>query len=237
MIKRSDLMIGDTPASVYGEKSDKAFLFIHGFCGNRFEAERFADVVMPYGFQVLSVDLPEHGGRTDNAKLLPWEVVPKLQAVMRYAKRQWSEISVRATSIGAWFSLQAFGDDNVKSLLMVSPVVDMETMIKGMMMQNTVTEERLRSEGEIPTDGQTLSWKYLCWVRDNPVKATPKNTAILYAVGDEMISRSDIDGFLAEHNARLTLFEGENGGHHWFHTEEEVAFMTDWESREITALN
>ena len=33
------------------------------------------------GWQVLSVDLPEHGGRQDGAPLLPWAAVPELQAV------------------------------------------------------------------------------------------------------------------------------------------------------------
>lgn len=39
------------------------------------------------GWQVLSVDLPEHSERTDGAKLLPWIVLPELQYVMQWMRK------------------------------------------------------------------------------------------------------------------------------------------------------
>ena len=38
-----------------GEKSEKVFLFVHGFHGNKEEALAFAEVAVPKGYQVLFV--------------------------------------------------------------------------------------------------------------------------------------------------------------------------------------
>lgn len=219
--------IGNTPAVVYGGVSDKAFLFVHGLCGSKADAERFAQTAVPLGYQVLAMDLPEHGGRTDGARLLPWEVLPELKKVMSHARDKWQDISVYAISIGAWFSLLSFAGEDIKRCLLVSPLLDMENMISNMMNKAGVTEQQLKAAGEIPcADGQTLSWKYLCWARENPVNALCENTSILYATGDELIPRSVIDSFTERTHSRLTLLEG---GHHWIHTEEEVAFLSQWE--------
>ena len=51
--------ISGIPAALYGERSDKVFLFVHGQFGCKEEAERFAEVANPLGWQVLAIDLPE----------------------------------------------------------------------------------------------------------------------------------------------------------------------------------
>ena len=71
-----------TPAVLYGDGAEKAYLFVHGLFGNKYEAERFARVVSGAGYDVLAVDLPEHGGRDDGKKLVPWEVVPQIRAAL-----------------------------------------------------------------------------------------------------------------------------------------------------------
>ncbi|MCQ4935993.1 hypothetical protein [Anaerotignum propionicum] len=53
--------INEVPAVLLGEQSDKLFMFVHGQGGNKDEAKAFADVACPLGWQVLGVDLPEHG--------------------------------------------------------------------------------------------------------------------------------------------------------------------------------
>ena len=50
-------------------------------------------------------------------------------------------------------------------------------------------------------------------------------TEILYADGDKLISHKSIDNFVKTHNAKLTIM---NGGEHWFHTEEQIAFLNNW---------
>ena len=104
------------------------------------------------GYQVLAVDLPEHGERKNGPeRLLPWVVVPELQFIDQYARVHWRQISLRATSIGAWFSMLALQEKALRRALFVSPIVDMEDLIGRMMQQANVTEEQLKAAGEIPT--------------------------------------------------------------------------------------
>lgn len=49
--------------------------------------------------------------------------------------------------------------------------------------------------------------------------------AAAYAGGDNLISRQTVERFAAEHGAGLTVLEN---GEHWFHTEEQLAFLDDW---------
>lgn len=85
-----------------------------------------------------------------------------------------------------------------------------------------VTEQELREKGEIPTDfGETLSWEYLSWVRENPIDWRVR-TEILYAQGDALISRETVVEFAESHDAGLTVMEG---GEHWFHTREQMDFL------------
>ena len=70
------------------------------------------------------------------------------------------------SSLGAWFGLLAYPDAPLAGALFLSPVVDMEALIRKMMGWAGVSEERLAREGRIPTTfGQTLSWEYLRYVR------------------------------------------------------------------------
>lgn len=224
--------IDTAPAVLYGEENKDVFLFVHGLCGNKEEAARFFETVSPFGFSVLAIDLPEHGGRTDAKKLVPWDVVPELQAVLRYAREHFSTVSLRTVSIGTWFSLQAFRGETIKKCLFSSPLLDMEEMIRGLMAHANVSEERLKDEGEIPTDlGQTLSWRYLTYVRDHPVSPLCRHTSILYATEDETIPRKTIDAFVSQGGCTLTLYEG---GRHWLNTEEELSFMREWERKALS---
>ena len=221
--------IGPTPATLWGPESGSVFLFVHGLGGNRREAAPFAELAVPLGWQVLSVDLPEHGGRRDGAPLLPWVAVPELQAVDAYLRTHWRRVSLRATSIGAWLSLQSLGA--VDNCLLCSPLLDMETMITGMMAAAGVTEERLQAEGEIPTAaGPTLSWDYLLWARSHPIRAICRETDILYGSQDAMVPRATVDRFLRENPGRLTVMEG---GEHWFHTPDQLAFLRSWEAQAL----
>ena len=101
------------PLLICGDDSDKAFLFVHGIGGNKEEAIRFAEIAGKHGCQTYAVDLPGHNGRTDLAKLVPWEVIPELRKVMDYIKSRAKSVSVRATSIGAYFSLLAFQGERI----------------------------------------------------------------------------------------------------------------------------
>ena len=226
-MKQEFFQIDAIPAVLYGEASDRVWLFIHGKCGCKEEGAAFAEIVCPKGAQVLAIDLPEHGARRDEAGFDPWHIVPELRAVMRNAKARWPHVNLRANSIGAWFSLIAFADMPVERALLVSPILDMKKLIESMMAQAAVDEERLRREGEVPTNfGETLSWRYLQYVRAHPVSSCPASVHLLYAGHDSMTARDTADAFVRRFHCGLTTMED---GEHWFHTPKQLAFLAAWE--------
>ena len=145
---KREFMLGSVPVVIYGEESARVFLFVHGLHGCKEEAARFAAVAVPRGWQVLAMDLPEHGGRKDGKRLVPWDVIPELQSVLRYAGGRYATIAVHATSIGAWFSMHAFADARIEKSLFVSPLVDMPAMIRGMMVAAGVDRARQTGKGD-----------------------------------------------------------------------------------------
>lgn len=219
--------IHEIPAVLYGENSDRIWLFVHGKCGYKEEAEAFAEIACPRGAQVLAIDLPEHGERKAAAGLDPWHVVPELREVMAYLRQRWTQISLRANSIGAWFSMLAFADTPPEQALFVSPVLDMEQLIRSMMLWASVDEARLEREGEIPTGfGETLSWRYLQYAKAHPIVKWDAPTAILYAGRDNLTDRGTVKAFVGRFGCSLTVMEN---GEHWFHTPEQLGVLKSWE--------
>ena len=216
------------PAVLYGESSDRVWLFVHGKCGCKEEGAVFAEIMCPKGWQVLAIDLPEHGERQNGKPSFdPWHVVPELCSVLAYARQRWAHIALRATSIGAWFSMQAFTGKPLEKALFVSPVLDMEKLIRDMMLWASVDEKRLEREGEISTDfGEALSWRYLQYTTEYPVTDWNINTAILYAGTDNLTDRATVDDFVHRFGCGLTVMED---GEHWFHTPEQLAVLQGWE--------
>ena len=119
----------------------------------------------------------------------------------------------------------------VAKAMFISPILDMERVILGMMEYSGVSEAELRGKGEIPAAfGEVLSWKYLCFVRENPVTWNVP-TEILYAGKDNITSRRTVDDFVSSHEAGLTVMED---GEHWFHTDEQIAFLSEWIRRVLS---
>ena len=222
-MKTQKLEISGIPALLYGEESRKVYLYVHGKNGSAAEAARFARTACPAGWQVLAVDLPEHGTRKNSPeKLVPWVVTRELQTVYARMQPVWKHIRVYGVSIGAWFAMQALQTQKPEKALLVSPVVDMEKLILALMQQAGVTEEQLHAAGEIPTDfGKTLSWPYLCWVREHPLHWKVP-TQVLYADTDPLTGHTAMERFRQQTGAHLTILEG---GEHWFHTEEQMQFL------------
>ena len=230
-MEKIKLEIAGIPAVLYGKRSRRVYLYVHGKNGSAAEAARFARTACPAGWQVLAVDLPEHGTRKNSPeKLVPWVVTRELQAVYARMHPVWKHIRVYGVSIGAWFAMQALQTQKPEKALLVSPIVDMEKLILAMMQQAGVTEEQLHAAGEIPTTfGETLSWPYLCWVREHPLRwRTP--TQVLYGEADELTSYAVLDRFKRATGAQLTLLAD---GEHWFHTETQLAVLQVWEGAHL----
>lgn len=93
------------------------------------------------------------------------------------------------------------------------------------MMWAGVTEQALAEKQEIPTAfGETLSWKYLTYVREHPV-SWHIPTRILYGAHDNMTSPETVSAFAKRSGAELTVMPN---GEHWFHTEEQMQFLDRW---------
>ena len=101
----------------------------------------------------------------------------------------------------------------------------MEKLIGNMMMWANVTERELAEKQEIPTNfGETLSWKYLCYVREHPISWRVP-TRILYGEHDNLTSLETIYAFAERTGAALIVMPG---GEHWFHTDEQMQFLDKW---------
>ena len=143
-MEKIKLEVAGIPAVLYGKRSRRVYLYVHGKNGSAAEAARFARTACPAGWQVLAVDLPEHGARKDSPeKLVPWVVTRELQAVYARMQPVWKHIRVYGVSIGAWFAMQALQTQQPEKALLVSPIVDMEKLILDLMQQAGVTEEQL----------------------------------------------------------------------------------------------
>ena len=231
-MKKQTVTLEGVPAVLYGERSRRAYLYLHGKNGCKEEAERFAAAACEAGWQVLAIDLPEHGARKNSPEqLLPWVVVPELQAVYARMKPVWAHIRLYGVSIGAWFAMLALEEKPIRNALFVSPVVDMEALIVGMMQGAGVTEAQLQEAGEIPTGfGETLSWPYLCWVREHPLHWRHTRTQVLYGGADNVTSWDTIERFRQQSGAHLTILAD---GEHWFHTETQLAILQEWEKAHL----
>jgi hypothetical protein len=122
----------------------------------------------------------------------------------------------------------ALQNRKIKKAFLISPILDVEKLILDMLMWMGATESELKEKQIIHTEfGEDLSWKYLTYVREHPIKWKVV-TEILYGGTDNLVARETVDGFVAIHNAGLTVMEA---GEHWFHTKEQLDFLDAWMKR------
>ena len=156
---------------------------------------------------------------------LPWETKNEILDEYERLTKEYSSVIVVANSIGAYFTMNALQGKAVERAFFISPIADMERLITDMMSWANVTESELKEKQEIVTPfGETLSWKYLCYVRDNPIEWKVP-TDILYAENDNLTSRETVSDFANRTNASLTVM---SDGEHWFHTKEQMNFLDKW---------
>ncbi len=193
---------------------NKAILYVHGKGGNAAEADRYKEICQ--GYDIFGLD---YKGWT------PWETKNEILTEFDILAAKNDSVILLANSIGAFFAMNALQERSVEKALFISPVVNMEKLITDMMLWANVNEQRLSEEKEIKTEfGETLSWKYLQYVRTNRITWTVP-TEILYAGNDNLTSRETIERFCEETNSGLTVMED---GEHWFHTESQLAFLDNW---------
>ena len=192
----------------------KTVLYVHGRGGSADDALHYVPLFP--GSKVLGLDY-----RSDS----PWETGSEIREAAEKLAAESGRITLIANSIGAYYSLHAGIDPLVRRAYLISPILDMEKLITGMMTGAGVTEAELEQKGVIPASyGEDLSWEYLCWVRAHPLRWTAP-TEILYGSLDTFTARETAEAFAKTYGAGLTVMEG---GEHWFHTEAQMAFLDDW---------
>ena len=195
------------------DNKKNAVLYIHGKGGSAAESEHY-EPLYP-NCDVIGLD---------HKTFTPWETGKEIHNAIIKLKADYDHIILIANSIGAYFSMNADIDELIDKAYFISPIVDMERLITDMMAWANVTEDELKKQGIIPTSfGEDLSWEYLCYVRDHPVKWNVP-TAILYGRNDAITSYKTIAAFAEKHNASLTVMDNDE---HWFHTEEQMKFLDE----------
>lgn len=189
----------------------EGIIYIHGKGGSAHEADHY---------EPLFPDCDVIG--FDYKSQYPWEAKDEFPLFIEEMKKKYSEITLIANSIGAYFSLCSLNLSGIKRAFLISPVVDMEKLICDIMMWANVTEQELSEKKEIETPfGETLSWKYIQYVRKNPVKWSVP-THIIYGENDNLTSFETISNFAEKTKSTLSVMKN---GEHWFHTEEQMNFI------------
>lgn len=226
MTERKKLMIDGIPAILWGKPSRKIYIHVHGKMSRKEYAERFAEIAEEKGWQTLSFDLPEHGERTDTVHRCDvWNGIHDLNAIADYAFANWDNCALFACSLGAYFSLNAYGDRPFERCLFQSPILDMEWLVRHMMIWSNVTEKQLEEKSEISTDIDTLRWDYYRYILSHPITRWDLPTAILYGGRDNLQPIEAIRNFAEKFGARLTVSEQSE---HPFMSAEELEIADKW---------
>lgn len=189
-------------------------IYVHGKGGNAGEAKHYKPLFP--GSDVIGFDYQSQN---------PWEAKIEFSRFFDLHSKGYDSIILIANSIGAFFSMCGLAEKSITQAMFISPIVNMEKLITDMMVWSNVTENELQCEKEIQTEfGETLSWEYLCYVREHPIEWHIP-TCILYGGRDNLTSRETISEFADSNGAALTVMEA---GGHWFHTDEQMKFLDDW---------
>ena len=189
-------------------------VYVHGKGGSAQEAEHY-NALFP-DREVIGFDYRAQA---------PWEATEEFPGFFAALRKRCEKLTLAANSIGAFYSLSSLDEKLVDTAYFISPVVDMEQLICNMMQWAGVSEFELAEKLEIPTTfGETLSWKYLCYVREHPI-SWKIPTHILYGENDNLTSKETIKAFAEKINAELTVMPS---GEHWFHTKEQLQFLDNW---------
>lgn len=189
-------------------------IYVHGKGGTADEAKHYHPLFAES--DVIGFDFKSQN---------PWEAKREFSDFYDLHSKGYDSVILVANSIGAFFSMNALAEKNISKALFISPIVNMEKLITDMMTWANVTEDELCRKKEITTNfGETLSWEYLCYVRNHPIKWYIP-TCILYGANDNLTSIETVSEFAEQTGASLTVM---NDGEHWFHTDEQMEFLDNW---------
>ena len=109
------------------EKSETAFLFLHGFTGSTYEGRDFASYFSEKGYTVWVPLLPGHGTRPEDMEQIHYK--EWLQAAERYyeeLQRDFKTVIVCGQSMGGALALHVAANYPVKAVISLAGVVELE---------------------------------------------------------------------------------------------------------------
>ena len=193
---------------------ENLIVYVHGKNGTADEALHYKPLFPSY--DVIGIDY-----KTST----PWECGAEIRNQLTSLRTRYKRIVLIGNSIGAFFSMSAGLDNLVSEAFFISPVVNMEMLIRKMMTFAGVSEAELEEKKIIHTSfGEDLSFEYYSYVKSHPLSISIP-IHILYGSNDNIISSDMIDDFVQRHHAFLTVMDN---GEHWFHTEEQQEFLDKW---------
>ena len=231
-MKREKKNIQKIPVICWGEPSDEIILAFHGDQSHKEDTviQLLAEIATQNGYQVWSFDLPEHGDRKGvDYALNPQNVAADVNKILHELEEQTKTFSLFGCSIGAYFGMLACQNKPIEHSLFLSPIVDMQELIKNMLLWSGLTKADLQREKIIETPIKTLEWDYYKYVVEHPINWTAP-TKILYGSKDNLTSRATIEKFSETPNSSLTVF---NEGEHFFHTTKQLQVYQEWLKKSI----
>ncbi len=205
-MKNERISISGIPAVIWGEKSDRVYLCVHGKMSSKEAAEYIALEAEKKGCQTISFDLPQHGERAaEDRRCDIWNGIRDLNTVSEYVFANWKKVSLFACSLGAYFSLHAYKDRPFEKALFQSPIVDMEYLIRQMMVWFDISEECLEREREINTPIDLMTWEYFQYVLSHPTGHWEIPTSILFGAKDNLQTEDIMRAFACKNGCTLTV--------------------------------
>lgn len=230
-MKRERITVQGIPALVWGEQSDKVYLYVHGKMSSKEAAEDFAQIAGRLGWQTVSFDLPEHGDRKGSPERCDIHTgIRELNVMSDYVFCRWKKVSLYGCSLGACFSLYALAERAFHNCLFQSPIVDMGYLISNMLLWFGISEDRLRQEKEISTPVDVMRWEDYRFYRTHDVPEWKTPTAILYGGQDNLQSMEVVRSFAERNFCSLTVSETSQ---HPFLEPEDMPIVENWLRRHI----
>ena len=225
--------INEIPVIIWGRKSEDIYIFVHGRSSCKEDAIGVAETAIKKGMQVISFDLPEHGERkkNDEKKFIIQDVIPELNEVANYISLYWNRKFLIASSIGAYFSLVAYQNMKIERSIFISPLLDMELLISNMMKWSNVGLKRLKEEREIKTPmGETLSWDYLQYVKQNKISTWNNKIYIIIGDKDELTDLDTVNNFVEKFNCDIEYIKD---GKHYLNLDNHQKIIQNWLEKNI----
>ena len=186
-------------------------IYVHGKNGSADEVEFYKKFFV--GGKICGFDY-----KSENV----WDFKEEFLEFFDAESKNFDKIILIANSIGAYFSMNALQDKKISQAIFISPIVNLEKLIKNFMSCENVTEDELFAKKEIPTRfGENLSWKYLCYVRENKIEWKVPTT-IFYGEKDNLQDKATILEFAEKFGAKVEIMKN---GEHFFHTPEQMEFL------------